>query len=210
MHRSSQRFPPSFPPSASTPSPPTSPTAPPSNASWTSPSLSRATSTSSSTTPASSNAPPAFDHTDADWDAVLADNLNGVFVACRAAGKPRVARSSGKLINIDSLLPFFDSVTIPGYAASKGGVGQLTQALSHEWAAHGVPVNAVASGHLRTDNTAALQADPARSLEILLRSPAHRWGAPSDLEGAVVFLVSPASDYLSGPIIAVDGGWCGR
>jgi 2-deoxy-D-gluconate 3-dehydrogenase len=153
---------------------------------------------------------PAVDHTDADWDAVLNVNLNGVFVACRAAGKHMVARGSGKIINIASLLTFFGGVTVPGYAASKGAVGQLTKALSNEWASHGVQVNAIAPGYMRTDNTAALQADPVRSKEILSRIPANRWGEPSDLEGAVVFLASPASDYLTGHVMAVDGGWCGR
>jgi 2-deoxy-D-gluconate 3-dehydrogenase len=153
---------------------------------------------------------PAVDHTDADWDAVLNVNLNGVFVACRAAGKHMVARGSGKIINIASLLTFFGGVTVPGYAASKGAVGQLTKALSNEWASHGVQVNAIAPGYMCTDNTAALQADPVRSKEILSRIPANRWGEPSDLEGAVVFLASPASDYLTGHVMAVDGGWCGR
>ena len=153
---------------------------------------------------------PAADHTDADWDAVLNVNLNGVFVACRAAGKHMIARGSGKIINIASLLTFFGGITVPGYAASKGAVGQLTKALSNEWASHGVQVNAIAPGYMRTDNTAALQADAKRSLEILHRIPANRWGEPSDLEGAVVFLASHASDYLSGHVMAVDGGWCGR
>ncbi len=153
---------------------------------------------------------PAVDHTDADWDAVLNVNLNGVFVACRAAGRHMIARGSGKIVNIASLLTFFGGITVPGYAASKGAVGQLTKALSNEWASHGVQVNAIAPGYMRTDNTAALQADANRSKEILLRIPSNRWGEPSDLEGAVVFLSSPASDYLTGQIMAVDGGWCGR
>jgi 2-deoxy-D-gluconate 3-dehydrogenase len=153
---------------------------------------------------------PAADHSDADWDAVLNVNLNGVFTACRAAGKHMLARGSGKIVNIASLLTFFGGVTVPGYAASKGAVGQLTKALSNEWAGKGVQVNAIAPGYMRTDNTAALQADPVRSKEILSRIPANRWGEPGDLEGAVVFLSSSASDYLSGHIMAVDGGWCGR
>jgi len=153
---------------------------------------------------------PAVDHTDADWDAVLDVNLTGVFVACRAAGRHMTARGSGKIINIASLLTFFGGITVPGYAASKGAVGQLTKALSNEWAAHGVQVNAIAPGYMRTDNTAALQADATRSREILHRIPANRWGEPADLEGAVVFLASAASDYLSGHVLAVDGGWCGR
>ena len=153
---------------------------------------------------------PAVEHTDADWDLVLDVNLTGVFTACRAAGKHMLARGSGKIINIASLLTFFGGVTVPGYAASKGAVGQLTKALSNEWAGKGVQVNAIAPGYMRTDNTAALQADPVRSKEILGRIPANRWGEPGDLEGAIVFLASPASDYLSGHVLAVDGGWCGR
>jgi 2-deoxy-D-gluconate 3-dehydrogenase len=153
---------------------------------------------------------PAADHSDADWDLVLAVNLDGVFTACRAAGKHMLARGSGKIVNIASLLTFFGGITVPGYAASKGAVGQLTKALSNEWAGKGVNVNAIAPGYMRTDNTAALQADAVRSKEILSRIPANRWGEPSDLEGAVVFLSSPASNYLSGHVMAVDGGWCGR
>ena len=153
---------------------------------------------------------PAADHSDADWDAVIDVNLNGVFTACRAAGKHMLARGSGKIINIASLLTFFGGITVPGYAASKGAVGQLTKALSNEWAGKGVNVNAIAPGYMRTDNTAALQADAVRSKEILSRIPAARWGEPGDLEGAIVFLASSASDYLSGHVMAVDGGWCGR
>ena len=153
---------------------------------------------------------PAADHTDADWDLVLNVNLTGVFTACRAAGKHMLARGSGKIVNIASLLTFFGGITVPGYAASKGAVGQLTKALSNEWAGKGVNVNAIAPGYMRTENTAALQADPLRSKEILSRIPANRWGEPSDLAGAVVFLSSPASDYLSGHVMTVDGGWCGR
>ena len=153
---------------------------------------------------------PAADHSDADWDLVLRVNLDGVFTACRAAGKHMLARGSGKIVNIASLLTFFGGITVPGYAASKGAVGQLTKALSNEWASHGINVNAIAPGYMRTDNTAALQSDPLRSREILSRIPANRWGEPDDLEGAVVFLASRASDYLNGHIMAVDGGWCGR
>lgn len=153
---------------------------------------------------------PAVDHTDADWDAVIDVNLNGVFTACRAAGRHMIGRGSGKIINIASLLTFFGGITVPGYAASKGAVGQLTKALSNEWSKQGVTVNAIAPGYMRTDNTAALQADPVRSKEIISRIPAGRWGEPSDLEGAIVFLASPASDYVSGHVMTVDGGWCGR
>jgi len=153
---------------------------------------------------------PAAEHSDADWDAVLGVNLDGVFTACRAAGRHMLARGSGKIINTASLLSFFGGFTVPGYAASKGGVAQLTKALSNEWAGRGVQVNAIAPGYMRTDNTAALQADAVRSKEILSRIPAGRWGEPADLEGTIVFLASPASDYLSGQVLAIDGGWCGR
>ena len=153
---------------------------------------------------------PAVEHSDADWDEVRRVNLDGVFIACRAAGRHMLARGSGKIINLASLLTFFGGSMVPGYAASKGAVGQLTKALSNEWAARNVQVNAIAPGYMRTDNTAALQADPVRTKEILGRIPAGRWGEPQDLEGAVVFLASRASDYVSGHILTVDGGWCGR
>ncbi|MBM3852392.1 MAG: glucose 1-dehydrogenase [Verrucomicrobia bacterium] len=153
---------------------------------------------------------PAADHGDPDWDQVLAVNLDGVFSACRAAGRHMLARGSGRIINVASLLAFFGGITVPGYAASKGAVAQLTKALSNEWAGRGVNVNAIAPGYMRTANTAALQADPVRSREILSRIPAGRWGEPADLEGAVVFLASPASSYLSGHLLTVDGGWCAR
>ena len=153
---------------------------------------------------------PAASHSDADWDEVMRVNLDGVFAACRAAGNHMLERGSGNIINVASLLTFFGGITVPGYAASKGAVGQLTKALANEWAGQGVNVNAIAPGYMRTANTAALQADPARSREILSRIPASRWGEPGDLEGAVIFLASAASDYLHGHILAVDGGWCGR
>ena len=153
---------------------------------------------------------PAAEHTDQEWDAVLRVNLDGVFTACRAAGRHMIARRTGKIINVASLLTFFGGITVPSYAASKGAVGQLTKALSNEWALHNVQVNAIAPGYMRTDNTAALQGDTVRSNEIRARIPAGRWGEPGDLEGAVVFLASAASDYVSGHILTVDGGWCAR
>lgn len=153
---------------------------------------------------------PAAEHSDADWDAVLRVNLDGVFTAARAAGRHMLARGSGRIINVASLLSFFGGITVPGYAASKGAVAQLTKALSNEWAGRGVRVNAIAPGYMRTDNTAALQADAGRSREIEARIPAGRWGEPGDLEGAVVFLASAASNYVSGHLLTVDGGWCGR
>ncbi len=153
---------------------------------------------------------PAAEHPDSDWDDVINVNLTGVFTACREAGRHMIANGSGKIINIASLLTFTGGITVPGYAASKGAIGQLTKALSNEWAAKGVQVNAIAPGYMKTDNTIALQADPVRSKEILSRIPANRWGEPLDLAGAVVFLASSASNYVTGQVLAVDGGWCGR
>jgi len=154
---------------------------------------------------------PAAEHSDGDWDHVLDVNLNSVFRLCRAAGRHMIERGGGgKIINIASLLSFQGGVTVPAYAASKGGVAQLTKALANEWARHGVCVNAIAPGYMRTDNTAALQADETRNRQILERIPAGRWGEPEDLAGAAVFLASPASDYLNGHVLVADGGWLGR
>ncbi len=121
-----------------------------------------------------------------------------------------LARGRGKIIFTASLLSFQGGITVPGYAASKGGIAQLTKALANEWAARGVNVNAIAPGYIETDNTAALRADPVRSKAILDRIPAGRWGRPEDLKGAVVFLASRASDYVHGTVLTVDGGWMGR
>jgi len=153
---------------------------------------------------------PAAQHTDEDWDKVIEVNLSAQFVLARELGKPMLARGRGKIIFTASLLSFQGGITIPGYAASKGGIAQLTMALSNEWAGKGVNVNAIAPGYIETDNTAALQADPVRSKAILDRIPAGRWGRPEDLQGAVVFLASRASDYVNGTILTVDGGWMGR
>jgi len=153
---------------------------------------------------------PAAQHTDEDWDKVIEVNLSAQFILARELGKPMLARGRGKIIFIASLLSFQGGITIPGYAASKGGIAQLTMALSNEWAGKGVNVNAIAPGYIETDNTAALQADPVRSKAILDRIPAGRWGQPEDLQGAVVFLAARASDYVNGTIVTVDGGWMGR
>ncbi|HUT95085.1 MAG TPA: SDR family NAD(P)-dependent oxidoreductase [Thermoguttaceae bacterium] len=153
---------------------------------------------------------PAAEHPDEYWDQVMEVNLNAQFVLSREFGKDMVARGSGKIIFTASLLTFQGGITVPGYAASKGGIGQLTMALANEWARHGVNVNAIAPGYIATDNTAALRADPARSPAILARIPAGRWGEPDDLKGAVVFLASDAASYLHGTIVTVDGGWMGR
>jgi 2-deoxy-D-gluconate 3-dehydrogenase len=121
-----------------------------------------------------------------------------------------VPRGRGKIVNISSLLAFQGGITVPAYAASKGGVAQLTKALANEWAGKGVNVNAIAPGYIHTDNTAALAADPVRNRQITERIPAGRWGEPADLGGAAIFLASRASDYVSGHVLVVDGGWMGR
>jgi 2-deoxy-D-gluconate 3-dehydrogenase len=121
-----------------------------------------------------------------------------------------LASGGGKIVNVASLLAFQGGITVPAYAASKGGVAQLTKALANEWAAQGINVNAIAPGYMRTDNTAALQQDVTRSRQILERIPAGRWGEPEDIAGAAVFLASAASDYVHGHVLVVDGGWMGR
>lgn len=153
---------------------------------------------------------PAAEHPDDFWDKIIETNLNAQFILSREIGKDMVARGSGKIIFTASLLTFQGGITVPGYAASKGGVGQLTKALANEWAAKGVNVNAIAPGYISTDNTEALRNDPVRSKSILDRIPAGRWGNPGDFKGPVVFLASRASDYVHGEILIVDGGWMGR
>lgn len=153
---------------------------------------------------------PAAEHPDEYWDQVIDVNLNSQFILAREFGRDMLARGAGKIIFTASLLAFQGGITVPGYAAAKGGVAQLTKALANEWAGHNVQVNAIAPGYIATDNTAALRADPIRNPAILARIPAGRWGDPSDLAGAVVFLASAASDYVSGSLLTVDGGWMGR
>jgi 2-dehydro-3-deoxy-D-gluconate 5-dehydrogenase len=154
---------------------------------------------------------PAADHADEDWDAVIEVNLTTVFRMSRAAGRHMIERGGGgKIINIASLLAFQGGVWVPGYAAAKGGVAQLTKALANEWAPHGITVNAIAPGYMATDNTTALRQDPVRARQILERIPAGRWGDADDLGGAVVFLASRASDYVNGHVLLVDGGWMAR
>jgi 2-deoxy-D-gluconate 3-dehydrogenase len=152
----------------------------------------------------------AAEHTDEDWDAVIEINLSSVFRLSRAIGRHMLERGSGKVINVASLLSFQGGVTVPGYAAAKGGVAQLTKALANEWAGQGINVNAIAPGYMVTNNTARLRADEARTRQIGERIPAGRWGTPADLAGAAVFLASAASDYVNGHVLAVDGGWLGR
>ena len=153
---------------------------------------------------------PAVDHSEEDWATVIEVNLSSVFRMCQLAGRHMIERGSGKIVNIASLLSFQGGVTVPGYAASKGGVAQLTKALANEWAKYGINVNAIAPGYMRTDNTTALQADETRNRQILERIPAGRWGEPQDLAGPAVFLSSAASDYVHGHVLVVDGGWMGR
>lgn len=153
---------------------------------------------------------PAAEYSDEYWNEVIEVNLNAQFVLAREFGKDMVKRGKGKIIFTASLLSFFGGITVPAYAASKGGVGQLTKALSNEWSKHGVNVNAIAPGYIATDNTRALREDKVRNQGILNRIPFGRWGTPEDLKGAVVFLASEASDYICGTILTVDGGWTGR
>jgi 2-deoxy-D-gluconate 3-dehydrogenase len=153
---------------------------------------------------------PAAEHPDEYWDEVIETNLSSQFVVSREIGKRMIERGSGKIIFTASLLTFQGGITVPGYAASKGAIGQLTKALANEWASRGVQVNAIAPGSVVTDNTSALRSDPNRAPAILSRIPAGRWGAPEDFKGAAVFLASSASDYVTGSILVVDGGWLAR
>ncbi len=153
---------------------------------------------------------PAAEHDDELWDEVIEVNLSAQFVLTREIGRGMVERGSGKIIFTASLLTFQGGITVPGYAASKGGIGQLTMAFANEWAAGGVNVNAIAPGYISTDNTEALRNDADRYNAILERIPAGRWGAPEDFAGPAVFLASAASDYMHGSIVTIDGGWMGR
>jgi 2-deoxy-D-gluconate 3-dehydrogenase len=153
---------------------------------------------------------PAAEHSDEYWDKVMEVNINSQCILAREFGKDMIKRGYGKIVFTASLLTFQGGITVPGYAASKGAVGQLTKALANEWASKGVNVNAIAPGYIVTDNTAALRADPVRSRQILERIPAGRWGEASDIAGACVFLCSPAADYVHGVVLPVDGGWLAR
>ncbi|WP_426257350.1 2-dehydro-3-deoxy-D-gluconate 5-dehydrogenase KduD [Sphingomonas sp. DC1600-2] len=157
----------------------------------------------------------AVDFSEDDWDAVIDTNLKSVFFLCQAAGRHMIARhekdgGSGKIVNIASMLTFQGGIRVPSYTASKSGIGGLTKLLANEWAGKGINVNAIAPGYIATNNTAALQADENRNRSILERIPAGKWGDPSDLGGAAVFLCSRAADYVQGHILAVDGGWLAR
>ena len=153
---------------------------------------------------------PAAEHPDDMWDKVIETNLNAQLILAREIGKEMVARGSGKIIFTASLLTFQGGITVPGYAASKGGIGSLVKALANEWAGKGVNVNAIAPGYISTDNTEALRNDPTRSQQILARIPAGRWGETEDFKGAAVYLASDAAAYVHGTVLLVDGGWMGR
>ncbi len=153
---------------------------------------------------------PALDYSETDWDDVLQINLRAVFFMSQAAARAMVPQKYGKIINIASMLSFQGGILVPSYTAAKSGVMGITRALANEWAKYGIMVNAIAPGYMATDNTAPLRADAARSASILDRIPAGRWGTPDDLMGIVVFLASPASDYMNGAIVPVDGGWLAR
>jgi 2-deoxy-D-gluconate 3-dehydrogenase len=148
--------------------------------------------------------------TEDDWDAALNVNLKTPFFLAQAAAKLMVENGGGKIINIASMLSFQGGIRTASYTASKSGLAGLTKLLANEWAARGINVNAIAPGYFETNNTTALRSDEQRNRDILGRIPAGRWGKPSDLGGAAVFLASAASDYVHGTVLAVDGGWLAR
>lgn len=153
----------------------------------------------------------SLDFTEEDWDGVLNVNLKTVFFLTQAVARQFVkAGTGGKIINIASMLSYQGGIRVPSYTASKSAIRGVTMTLSNEWAKYGINVNAIAPGYMATNNTAQLRSDDERSADILARIPAGRWGTPEDLQGAAVFLASPASDYVNGFTLAVDGGWLGR
>jgi len=153
---------------------------------------------------------PLLEHTEKDWDDVIQINLKAVFFLCQAAARHFIPQKSGKIINIASMLSFQGGILVPGYTASKSGVAGITKLLTNELAGHGINANAIAPGYMATANTSALRQNAERSEAILARIPAGRWGLPSDLAGAAVFLASSASDYVNGCILNIDGGWLAR
>jgi 2-deoxy-D-gluconate 3-dehydrogenase len=153
---------------------------------------------------------PAAEHSEEFWNEIIAANLSSVFRLSQLAGRHMLAQEHGKIVNIASLLSFQGGILVPSYAAAKSGVAGVTKALANEWAPRGINVNAIAPGYMTTKNTEALRADPVRSKQILDRIPAGRWGEPCDLAGAAVFLSSPASNYVHGHVMVVDGGWMSR
>jgi 2-deoxy-D-gluconate 3-dehydrogenase len=153
---------------------------------------------------------PAIDFSEKDWDDVMLLNSKIPFLLSQGAARDMMKRGYGKIINVASLLSFQGGVFVPSYSASKGAIAQLTKAFANEWAKHGITVNAIAPGYMATNNTSALRADAERSESILSRIPAGRWGTPKDLQGAAIFLASPASDYVNGHVLVVDGAWLAR
>jgi 2-deoxy-D-gluconate 3-dehydrogenase len=153
---------------------------------------------------------PAAEHSDEIWDRIIELDLNAQFILAREFGRSMLERGAGKIVFTASLLSFQGGITVPSYAAAKGGVAQLAKALANEWAGRNVQVNAIAPGYIATDVTAPLQEDAVRNPAILTRIPAGRWGEPRDLAGAAVYLASAASDYVNGTVLTVDGGWMGR
>ncbi|MDC1398452.1 2-dehydro-3-deoxy-D-gluconate 5-dehydrogenase KduD [Octadecabacter sp.] len=153
----------------------------------------------------------SVDYSEVDWDDVMDVNLKAVFMMCQAFARAAIARGNGgRIVNIASLLSFQGGIRVPAYTASKHGVAGLTKLFANEWSAHGINVNAVAPGYIATNNTTALREDPQRSAEILSRIPAGRWGDAADIAGAVTFLCTPASGYVTGAVLNVDGGWLAR
>jgi len=153
---------------------------------------------------------PAIDFSEKDWDEVMQINSKTVFFLSQACARDMMKRKYGKIINIASLLAFQGGILVPSYAASKGAVAQITKSMANEWAKDGITINAIAPGYMATNNTTALRQDEVRSKAILDRIPAGRWGMPTDIQGAAVFLASPASDYVNGHVLVVDGGWMAR
>jgi 2-dehydro-3-deoxy-D-gluconate 5-dehydrogenase len=153
---------------------------------------------------------PAIEFSEKDWDDVMTLNSKTVFFLSQAVAKDMMKRGYGKIINIASLLAFQGGIIVPSYSASKGAVAQITKALANEWASKGITINAIAPGYMATNNTKAIREDEVREKSILTRIPAGRWGLPADLKGVAVFLASPASDYVNGHVLVVDGGWLAR
>ena len=153
---------------------------------------------------------PAIDFSEKDWDEVMQLNSKTVFFLSQACARDMMKRKYGKIINIASLLAFQGGVFVPSYAASKGAVAQITKSMTNEWAKDGITINAIAPGYMATNNTKALRQDEVRTKAILDRIPAGRWGLPADVQGAAIFLASPASDYVNGHVLVVDGGWMAR
>lgn len=153
---------------------------------------------------------PSEDFSEQDWDDVLSVNLTAAFIYSQQVARGMIAKKRGKIIHVSSIMSQFGGITIPAYAASKGGLSQLTKALSNDWAAKGICVNAIAPGYIDTQLNTALISDEKRSTEVLLRTPVKRWGIPADMKGVVIFLASAASDFVTGTVIPIDGGYSSR